>query len=518
LILTTFEQWKSWVIHYSAIPYIQKFAINVDRVLSWERVWQLSAADGGFILESGKIGRYSFVGWRPGSSIKGKGSEALVSSAQGTKRLHGPPLELVEKWMKPFRSPKVDGAPKFAGGCVGYWSYDMVRSIEKIPALAADDLPYPDYYFMMFNELWVIDHEQKNLFCTVHTLFDEEKPSEAQLRELYDRATQRAEQMKSAWDYIADIENEDDAKRKKERYIEIIESDKLQVDVEAIAGIETKFSKESYMAAVRKIQNYIRQGDVFQVNLSVRQSKSLDCRPSDIYEWLRIFNPSPYMGYLQFPEFQIVSASPELLVKLDNRRVSTRPIAGTRPRGLNEHEDRRLAAELIDNEKERAEHVMLVDLERNDLGRISRYGTVKVDDFMVIEQYSHVMHIVSEVSGELAEGKDAFDVIEAVFPGGTITGAPKIRTMEIIDELEPTRRGPYTGSIGWIDYNGNMEFNIVIRTLLVSEGVGHIQAGAGIVIDSDPEKEYYESLNKAKALWKAILYSEQMNGIKVGKR
>jgi para-aminobenzoate synthetase component 1 len=211
------------------------------------------------------------------------------------------------------------------------------------------------------------------------------------------------------------------------------------------------------------------------------------------------------MGFLNFGDFQLVSASPELLVQLEGRTVRTRPIAGTRPRGADAEEDRLLAQELIGHEKERAEHIMLVDLERNDLGKISRYGTVRVDELMAIEYYSHVMHIVSEVRGELAEGKDAFDVIAAAFPGGTITGAPKIRTMEIIEELEPTCRGPYTGSFGWIDYNGNMEFNIIIRTLVVTGGQGYVQAGAGIVIDSVPEKEYTESLNKAKALWKAVL-------------
>jgi para-aminobenzoate synthetase component 1 len=214
------------------------------------------------------------------------------------------------------------------------------------------------------------------------------------------------------------------------------------------------------------------------------------------------------MGLLRFPRYELVSGSPELLVKLVDGVLETRPIAGTRPRGADEQEDMRLAAELTANEKERAEHIMLVDLLRNDLGRVSRYGTVQVTDLMVVETYSHVMHIVSHVRGKLAEGKDAFDAIAAVFPGGTITGAPKIRTMEIIEELEPCRRGPYTGSIGWIDYNGNMELNIIIRTLVVAGGIGYVQSGAGIVIDSVPEREFTESLNKAKALWKAILYSE----------
>ena len=288
-----------------------------------------------------------------------------------------------------------------------------------------------------------------------------------------------------------------------------IAREQLHIDVESIAGIQPAFGKADYIAAVQRIQVYISQGDVFQVNLSVRQSRQLCTTPEEIYEALRIVNPSPYMGLLRFAGFALVSGSPELLVQLEDGVLRTRPIAGTRPRGKDEQDDLRLAGELIDNDKERAEHVMLVDLERNDLGRISKYGSVHVKDFMVIEYYSHVMHIVSEVVGELAEGKDAYDVIAATFPGGTITGAPKIRTMEIIEELEPVRRGPYTGSMGWIDYNGNMEFNIIIRTLVAVQGMGHIQAGAGIVIDSIPEREYMESLNKAKAMWKAIEYSER---------
>lgn len=280
------------------------------------------------------------------------------------------------------------------------------------------------------------------------------------------------------------------------------------LDVEAIPGLERSFTKEQFMAAVERVQQYIAAGDVFQVNLSVRQGCALSADPAELYEWLRVVNPSPYMGYLQFGDFQLISGSPELLVQLEGAQVRTRPIAGTRPRGASDEQDLQLASELIDNEKERAEHIMLVDLERNDMGKVCRYGTVKVAELMAIERYSHVMHIVSEVTGELAAGHDAYDVISATFPGGTITGAPKIRTMEIIEELEPVRRGPYTGSIGWIDYNGNTEMNIVIRTLVALNGRGYVQAGAGIVIDSDPEKEYIESLNKAKALWKTIQLAE----------
>jgi para-aminobenzoate synthetase component 1 len=311
--------------------------------------------------------------------------------------------------------------------------------------------------------------------------------------------------MKQLWDSIF-IGNERDR--------HFLQSVKTQHETSAgggdalFSGMDIAFLREDYMRAVRQIQRYIADGDVFQVNLSLRQSRPLRTAPEDIYECLRVLNPSPYMGMLRFPDFQLVSASPELLVRSYRGRLSTCPIAGTRRRGKSEAEDRALAEELLANEKERAEHIMLVDLERNDLGRICRYGSVKVTDLMRIERYSHVMHLVSQVEGDLAPGKDAFDIIAATFPGGTITGAPKVRTMQIIEELEPVRRGPYTGSIGWIDYNGNMEFNIIIRTLVVTGGTGYIQAGAGIVIDSDPAREYKESLNKAKALWKAIEMSE----------
>jgi para-aminobenzoate synthetase component 1 len=232
-----------------------------------------------------------------------------------------------------------------------------------------------------------------------------------------------------------------------------------------------------------------------------------------MYEALRSFNPSPYMAFIQSPDFAVVSGSPELLVKKKGEELSTRPIAGTRPRGIDEAEDERLAKELIDNEKERAEHVMLVDLERNDLGRVSAYGSVEVNEFMVIEKYSHVMHIVSNVRGTLAPNTSNAEVVRAVFPGGTITGAPKIRTMEIIEELEPVRRGLYTGSIGWFGYNGDLEFNIVIRTAFIKDGMAHIQAGAGIVIDSIPENEYIESLNKAKAVWQAKAMAEGVGSV-----
>jgi para-aminobenzoate synthetase component 1 len=498
LIVTTYRQWQEWAELHTMLPFVRKYDLLEIRVNDWQHAWD-QAGEASFVLESGKGGRYSFLGIKPTTSIRGKYTDA--------------PLKKIKQWMEPFNSPYVEGAPKFIGGCVGFLGYDTVRSLERLHQTAVDDLDLPDFVMMRFDQLWIIDHQELSLYCASHTYTFTEKHS---LQQLYEAASQETEKMKQQWDTILAGANNENAKTRERLYQEALQTGDLQVDVDKIPHVERAFAKVDYMKAVDRIKQYLGQGDVFQVNMSVRQSRKLvhpetggSITPEEIYEWLRLLNPSPYMGMLRFGDFQLVSASPELLVQVENNLVRTRPIAGTRPRGLNEEEDSLLADELIHNEKERAEHVMLVDLQRNDLGKIARYGTVKVDDFMVIEYYSHVMHIVSEVKAEVAAGKDAYDVLAAVFPGGTITGAPKIRTMEIIEELEPVRRGPYTGAIGWIDYNGNLEFNMVIRTMVVKEQTAYIQAGAGIVIDSDPEKEYIESINKAKALWKAIEFSEK---------
>ncbi|SEP05117.1 anthranilate synthase component I family protein [Paenibacillus sp. OV219] len=516
---TAFKDWLTWREQgYNSLPLIAKRPLigGEGRPASWERAWKSAGKNFGsgspyaFVLESGKDGRYTYLGLSPASVIRGKDLEAeAVNIADGAKTTYSAkPLEAVRSWMGERRAPRVPDAPKWTGGCVGFWSYDVIRTIERLPELASDDLGLPDYLFMRMDELWVVDHEEDHLYISVHTAITGNEPV-SQLEVLYAAACESVERLSAHWSQLmggAAAEQDEALKRSRAR---LMEDHTLQIDVEAVDGIESPFAKEAYKAAVERIRGYIAAGDVFQVNLSQRQSRKVKTSPEELYEWLRLFNPSPYMGYLSCPDFQLVSASPELLVELQNGKLATRPIAGTRRRGRTEEEDLRMAEELSSNEKERAEHIMLVDLERNDLGRISKFGSVHVEELMVIEYYSHVMHLVSQVEGTIAEGKDAYDVIGATFPGGTITGAPKIRTMEIIEELEPTRRGPYTGSLGWIDYNGDMEFNIIIRTMLVKDEVVHIQAGAGIVIDSEPEREYRESLSKAKALWKAIQYSEQ---------
>jgi para-aminobenzoate synthetase component 1 len=512
--LIALEQWEQWSVssEYTLLPYIRRLELESESLqpLFWNRLWE-EASPYACILESGKGGRYTIVGLHPVSVIEGKGNRALVREPQvldgawsDVEELEGSPLELLRQWRLPWIGPRLEGLPDFVGGVLGFWGYDVVRSLEKLPKRAKDDLGLPDYVFGRYEQLWIVDQLEKAIYCAVHMPIDDNVTIEQRYREAGHRAIEMELQWKT---WVSDGHNQEAVQRHQKMHDKMVR-DQLHIDIESLPDLATSMSKVEFMQAVRRIQQYIGQGDVFQVNLSLRQSRPVDAAPEELYEWLRLVNPSPYMGMLRTPSFALVSASPELLVKLDDGKLSTRPIAGTRQRGRTPEEDHALEAELLASEKERAEHVMLVDLERNDLGRVAQYGTVNVPELMTVERYSHVMHLVSQVEARLAAGNDALDVLAATFPGGTITGAPKIRTMEIIEELEPTRRGPYTGSMGWIDYSGNMEFNIIIRTIAIMDGICHIQAGAGIVIDSEPEREFHESLNKAKALWKAVQYSE----------
>ncbi|MHA2858285.1 anthranilate synthase component I family protein [Paenibacillus lautus] len=534
-------QWQAWAKEgWSVVPYLVQYkGATRGLPLSWRHAWK-EASPYAFVLESGKGGRYTYLGLRPVSILQGKGSQGEVVEMSGGLRtqITGEPLHLLEQWMKAWKSPRVPGWPDFRGGCAGFLSYDVIRSIEQLPVMAKDEPGFPDYLWMRMEEVWIYDHADDSLYCSVHVplpwafgsgedskeataIEDSADVSEGSglsqgqegiLEELYEKAGLRAESMLSQWNQMYGTGPENDSRSEDERMRQERWKKAQELsgpNVEVWDRLEIDFSQEAFEQAVLSIQEYIRQGDVFQVNLSLRRHLQLHAEPSDIYEWLRILNPSPYMGYLSSPGFSLASGSPELLVKLDGDTVSARPIAGTRRRGRNPEEDAAMEAELLSSEKERAEHIMLVDLERNDIGRIAAYGTVHVPELMTVERYSHVMHLVSQVEGRIAEGNNAYDVIAAAFPGGTITGAPKIRTMEIIEELEPVTRGPYTGSMGWIDYNGDMELNIIIRTLAVKDGVGYIQTGAGIVIDSDPYREYRECHNKAKALIAALMCSEE---------
>ncbi|MFP7737861.1 aminodeoxychorismate synthase component I [Priestia aryabhattai] len=455
-------------------------SISISKNQWFKKYQELSKDEPNHILlESGRGGNFQIMGLKPVAILRGEPNELHIKTDGQSIVQKGNPLHLMRDWMKKFEAEVNPDLPPFQGGAIGFISYDYIRYVETIPGLAEDSLKTPDVYFLIFDDVFVYDQEKEKLWIIVN--------DEADYKE---QAHKRINQYKEDW----------------------MEASPEGLSYERIHRVaeksEVSMSEAAFSDATTRVHEYIGQGDVFQVNLSVRQSQQLQTHPMHIYEQVRKINPSPYMSYMQTEEFHIVSCSPELLVKKDGDEISTRPIAGTRSRGKDDQEDQQLADELIHNEKERAEHVMLVDLERNDLGRVSEYGTVHVDEFMVIEKYSHVMHIVSNVKGKLARNKDFVDIVDAVFPGGTITGAPKVRTMEIIEELEPVRRGIYTGSIGWIGFNGDMELNIAIRTMIIQDGQAYVQAGAGVVIDSNPKHEYKESLKKAIALWKAKEQSE----------
>ena len=450
------------------------------------------------LLESGKgtenLARYSFLGFKPYLVFRSRGTTVQLSGELSKSSTGVDPYQELQNIMETFHGVRFAGLPKFWGGAIGYFSYDMGRYFEEMPQLAEDDLELPESHFMFFDHVICFDHVDKTMKIIVTAISG--------------LATEVSQEYQRACDEI-------------NRILFLIRHGKRGQEITVLKhqrALQNRFkpecnvTKDQFEKMVVKAKEYIKAGDIFQVNLSLRLSKKTDVQPFYLYKVLREVNPSPYMSYIDFGDMQIVSSSPELLVRLSEGLAETRPIAGTRKRGKDREEDLALAQELVSNEKERAEHVMLVDLERNDLGRVCRYGSVEVDELMVIEEYSHVMHIVSNVRGWLAEGKTRFDLFRACFPGGTITGAPKIRSMEIIEELEPTRRGPYTGSIGFLGYAGEMDMNIVIRTVVMKKGIFYVQAGAGIVDDSVPEREYFESMKKAEALLRALEITEELSG------
>lgn len=446
-----------------------------------------------FLLESGKgapaVARYSFLGSDPYLVLSGKGNAYTLSTVDGTTTRHGDPYEALCSRLRPAARLQNPSPSPFAGGAVGYLSYDLVRRFESLPDVAEDDLHLPDLQFMFVELAAAVDHQTGML----HVMF---APSPERVA-----AEPREKLYREGCDRLAEL----DARLT----VPVSESWESGPDRLVICPEQTR---EAYIDRVKQCQEWIKRGDIYQANLSHRFNVAF---PADfsrrnpapgpvLYDRLRRINPSPFSALLTFDDLAIVSSSPERLVRLRGRRVETRPIAGTRPRGTSPFEDHRLIKELRRNPKERAEHLMLVDLERNDLGRICRYGTVRVDEFMVIEQYSHVSHLVSNISGELHASLDGLSLLPAVFPGGTITGVPKIRCMEIIETLEPVRRALYTGSIGYISWHGDLDLNIIIRTLIATPSRGYIQVGAGIVADSNPEREFDETICKAEALLQAF--------------
>lgn len=456
-----------------------------------------------FLLESVKgpenIARYSFIGFDPYLTFKVKDG-AVEITAKGKKAVSSvPPLARLKSLVDAYRQAPLKSLPPFQGGAVGLLSYDFVRYFEKLPKAARDDLQIPDAHFLMIDKLIAFDHLDKKAWIVVCPGARDTELGygdvDVDWAEKYDEAEQEIEKISS--------------EVQKCRSTEVTPPFSSPWQGEdrrgSISSLKHGLSKKQYMEIVKRAKEYIAAGDIFQANISLRVSADIgDIKPWSLYKILRSINPSPFAGYIDFGDYQIVSSSPERLLKVKGGVIETRPIAGTRPRGRDMKEDELMRSELLLNEKERAEHIMLIDLERNDIGRVSDYGSVHVDELMITEDYSHVIHIVSNVKGNLASGKNCFDAIKAAFPGGTITGVPKVRCMEIIDELEPVSRGPYTGSFGYIGFSGSMDLNIIIRTFVIKDGFAYVQAGAGIVADSDPEKEYYESLKKAEALIRTL--------------
>lgn len=424
-----------------------------------------------------QLARYSILGVRPRLVLRTKDRKVRRINPKGESRGELPvgqdPLHLLESEMKPV--VRVAGLPKFFGGAAGMLGYDLVRFFEKLPLDTVDDLQTDDLAMMMMDSVVVFDHA-KNLIRVV---------------------------------VLADADSADSyeaAQAEIERIVSRLKSPRPELPKQRLEShpVTSNFTQEEFEDAVRKTKEYIAAGDGVQMVISQRLSTKVEAHPLTIYRALRSLNPSPYMFLMRFAEFDVIGASPEILVSLEAGNARVRPIAGTRWRGDTEAEDDRLAAELLADEKERAEHVMLVDLGRNDLGRIAEIGSVSVDELMVIERYSHVMHIVSDVSAKLKKELSMFDVVRATFPAGTVSGAPKVRAMQIVEELEPTRRGLYAGAVGYFGYDGNMDLSIAIRTIFLKDGTAYVQAGAGLVYDSVPTTEYEETKNKARACVRAI--------------
>jgi anthranilate synthase component 1 len=450
-----------------------------------------------FLLESVEGGekwaRYSFLGFEPSRTIKGIGREVEISGPDGTDLMDvEDPIALLREIMQEYRPVEVEGLPEFWGGLVGYLGYDMVRFIEELPQENTEGLGLPDMFLMHTDLMLIFDNLRQTIkvVCNVH-LNDSEDPGKA-----YDQAVKRIDGV---------IER---LKKPAKEYAGAIGA-ATSVKGHGSGGFHSSFGpQKDFEAAVERAKEYIYAGDVVQVVLSQRFQRKSEVNPFNVYRALRVINPSPYMYYLDTGDAEIVGSSPEILVKLEDRKVTVRPIAGTRQRGATDEEDEELAQELLNDPKERAEHIMLVDLGRNDVGRVAEIGSVSMTDLMVIERYSHVMHMVSNVEGTLKEGLDAVDVFKACFPAGTVSGAPKIRAMEIIEELEPVLRGPYAGSVGYIGYSGSLNTCITIRTLVIKDGIIYLQAGAGIVADSVPETEYQETVNKAMGMMRAVDMAE----------
>ena len=487
----SFEEFKQKAKSGNLIPVYKEILADLDTPVS--AYMKISGGEYSFLLESieggEKWARYCFLGCDPSVVISTKGRTlTLIENGKREQRVieSGSPLSAVKEILARYQPVQSAGLPRFSGGAVGFVSYDMVRVFEDLPEQTVDDLNVPDSQFIITDTMLVFDNVSQTIKI-VSNAFLEGDNLERVYKNTIQKISALEEKLKTPLDRGSVTEEEGGAP----------------------LSFESNIEEEKFKQAVTRIKEYILEGDAIQVVLSQRLKFSINSDPFDIYRALRTINPSPYMYYLKFGDLQIVGSSPEVLVRLEDEKVEVRPIAGTRKRGKNEEEDRKLEQDLLQDKKELAEHIMLVDLGRNDLGRVSKISSVEVDERFIIERYSHVMHIVSNVKGILKKGLDCFDVLKAAFPAGTLSGAPKIRAMEIIDELEPTRRGLYGGAVGYISFSGNMDTAIAIRTLLIKDKAAYLGVGAGIVADSVPQSEFEETMNKGRALLKAIELAEK---------
>ncbi len=474
---------------YNRIPVSLETFADLDTPLSI--YLKLAGEPFSYLLESvqggERFGRYSIIGLAATTRIVVRADEVLVLTGNriAERDQGGNPLSFIEHYMARFKAPEAKGLPRFLGGLVGCFGYDTIRYIERRlqdtvrNRPLADTINAPDIHLLLSEEIAVVDNLSGKLTLIVY--------AEPGFPGAYQKAQARLRELLGKLRQPARIPAEQPA---------------------ASAPAESSFGEAEFKAAVRQAKDYIASGDIMQVVLSQRMSKPFHASPLALYRTLRSLNPSPYMFYFDFEDYQVVGASPEILVRLEGERITVRPIAGTRKRGATPEEDAALASDLLADQKELAEHTQLLDLGRNDCGRVARIGSVKLTERMTIERYSHVMHIVSNVEGRLADGLAAMDVLRATFPAGTVSGAPKVRAMEIIDELEPVKRGIYAGSVGYLGFNGDMDLAIAIRTAVVKDGQLHVQAGAGIVADSDPDAEWQETQNKARAVLRAAELAE----------
>jgi len=435
-----------------------------------------------------KVGRFSFLGTEPFLRFEARGREVRITDPLDPEPASWTPTEDpfrdLEALLAKYKAVQLPGLPRFSGGAVGYAAYDAVRYTEHLPDAPPDDRGLPDLSFALYDRMVLFDHIRKTILVVAHAHLG---PG-ADLRAAFDEAAARVDELVGR---LAMPGPE-------------LPLDDIDTDGPVTIERQSNFTREGYEAVVRHCQEYIKAGDIFQVVPSQRFRVETTAQAFDIYRTLRVVNPSPFLFHLNFGDFQLIGSSPEILVRVEDGTVTVRPLAGTRRRGRDEAEDRRLAEELLADPKERAEHIMLVDLGRNDVGRVAEPSTVELSDLMKVERYSHVMHITSTVTGKLAEGKTTFDALRAGLPAGTVSGAPKIRAMQIIDEVEPQRRGPYAGAVGYIDFTGNMDTCIALRTLVLIGQTAYVQAGGGVVHDSVPGDEYDETVNKASGLLKAI--------------